>query len=126
MQRTLQRGLKVPEAAAGTAVSGAVALRFQVVGSVVDGGMEPWPPRGTGPRQWLGWIMLIAAVSVAETLPKLGPDFNTAPVVFSDLATGCKWIPSDLGPAQCWRLGLALQRWMQSWQQCGGNQPDWA
>lgn len=89
-------------------------------------GWNPGPLEGQAPGNGFGWIMLIAAVSLADTVPKLGPDFNTAPVVFSDLATGCKWIPSDLGPAHCWLLSLALQSWMQSWQQCGGNQPDWA
>jgi hypothetical protein len=78
MQRTLQRGLKVPEAAAGTAVNGAVALRSRWLARLLTVDYH-WPSAlGPDHRRWLGWIMLIAAVSLGRHQPKLGPDFNTA------------------------------------------------
>jgi hypothetical protein len=74
MQRTLQRGLKVPEAAAGTAVSGAVALRFQVVlARSLTGGMQPWPLSRVRPLAMArAGIMLIAAVMLGRHRAKTG------------------------------------------------------
>ena len=75
MQRTLQRGLKVPEALAGTAVGGAVVSSWSVSVSL--------PVWGCGHGiAWLGfgWVLARAPLA-AESID-----------------------PSDLGPAQCWPL----------------------
>ncbi len=76
-------------------LSGAVALRSHVVGSVVDGGIEPWPLNGQVPgnAKTRAWQKNHGGV--------FGPRHKM------------KWILSHLGPAQ---LSIPLHSWMQLWQ----------